>query len=149
MAKARNLPDVAYGIAAYFEGEARAGALSRGLPSAAIQEIVRGVASAATGRRACPGRVQGVSENAVGLRRGAAQTGTASAQVLAAARGLARGSDELDQGVKASWRRSRRPGRGPGAQPAEKPRTAARTSASIIGRTSSTPRGPRPPRSAR
>ena len=36
-----------------------------------------------------------------------------------------------------------------GTQPAEKPRTAARTSASIIGRTSSTPRGPRLPRSAR
>jgi methyl-accepting chemotaxis protein len=74
---------IAVGVAAAMEEQ-----------NAAIQEIVRGVASAATG-------AQGVSENAVDLRRGADETGTASEQVLAAARGLTRGSDELDQAVKA------------------------------------------------
>jgi methyl-accepting chemotaxis protein len=71
--------------------------------NAAIHEIVRGVASAATGTR-------GVSANGVDLRRGADEAGAASAQVLAAARGLAHGSEESDQAVKAflarrSWRR--------------------------------------------
>ena len=62
--------------------------------NAAIHEIVRGVASAASGTR-------GVSENVGDLRRGADEAGAASEQVLAAARGLAHGSEELDQAVKA------------------------------------------------
>ena len=62
--------------------------------SAATQEIVADVASAAAG-------AQGVSDNVVDLRHGADETGAASAQVLAAARGLARGSQELDQAVTA------------------------------------------------
>jgi methyl-accepting chemotaxis protein len=74
---------IAVGVAAAMEEQ-----------NAAIQEIVRGVASAATG-------AQGVSENVVDLRRGADETGSASEQVLAAARGLAQGSGELDQAVKA------------------------------------------------
>ncbi|MGU3476825.1 cache domain-containing protein [Methylobacterium sp. D48H] len=74
---------IAVGVAAAMEEQ-----------NAAIQEIVRGVASAATG-------AQGVSENVVDLRRGADETGSASEQVLAAARDLTRGSDELDHAVKA------------------------------------------------
>jgi methyl-accepting chemotaxis protein len=74
---------IAVGVAAAMEEQ-----------NAAIHEIVRGVASAATGTR-------GVSANVVDLRRGADEAGAASAQVLTAARGLAHGSEELDQAVKA------------------------------------------------
>ncbi|SDO19860.1 methyl-accepting chemotaxis sensory transducer with Cache sensor [Methylobacterium phyllostachyos] len=73
---------IAVGVAAAMEEQ-----------NAAIQEIVRGVSSAASG-------AQGVSANVAGLRQGADDTGAASDEVLTAARGLARDSEALDQTVR-------------------------------------------------
>ena len=61
--------------------------------SAAIQEIVRSVASAASG-------AQAVSADIADVRAGADETGIASRHVLAAARGLSQGSDDLERAVK-------------------------------------------------
>ncbi|MCJ2011715.1 methyl-accepting chemotaxis protein [Methylobacterium sp. J-076] len=73
---------IAVGVAAAMEEQ-----------SAAIQEIVRGVASAAAG-------AQAVSLEIADVRTGADETGLASRDVLAAARGLSRGSDDLERAVK-------------------------------------------------
>jgi methyl-accepting chemotaxis protein len=73
---------IAVGVAAAMEEQ-----------SAAIQEIVRSVASAASG-------AQAVSADIADVRAGADETGIASHHVLAAARSLSQGSDDLDQAVK-------------------------------------------------
>ena len=61
--------------------------------TAACQEVVGGVSSAAAG-------AQGVTGNVGDLRQGADATATASDAVLTAARGLARDSEALDQTVR-------------------------------------------------
>ena len=73
---------IAIGVAAAMEEQ-----------SAAIQEIVRGVASAASG-------AQTVSAEIADVRAGADETGLASRDVLTAAQNLARGSDDLERAVK-------------------------------------------------
>ncbi len=73
---------IAVGVAAAMEEQ-----------SAAIQEIVRSVASAAGG-------AQAVSVEIADVRAGADETGHASQHVLTAARGLSRGSEDLERAVR-------------------------------------------------
>jgi hypothetical protein len=131
---------------------------------------VRGVASAASG-------AQAVSGSIADLRQGADETGIASEEVLAVAREFTRGTDAPDRAVKgflaevkaasaskrSGFRRAQPLGGASGRSPdrsspalleeglrrPKSPAPPTRTRASIIGRTSAAPRGPRPPRSAR
>lgn len=76
------LHSIAIGVAAAMEEQ-----------NAAIEEIVRGVASAATG-------AQSVSESMDAVRSIAADNGDASKQVLVSARGLSKNSHDLDEAVQ-------------------------------------------------